>query len=48
MANGELTYDDFLQRLDIQDILMDAGYHLNKLALSVLYPHGQQRHTHPW
>lgn len=30
MANGELTYDDFLQRLDIQDILMDAGYHLNK------------------
>lgn len=21
MANGELTYDDFLQRLDIQDIL---------------------------
>ena len=27
MANGELTYDDFLQRLDIQDILMDAGYH---------------------
>lgn len=30
MANGELTYDDFLQRLDIQDILLDAGYHLNK------------------
>ena len=30
MANGKLTYDDFLQRLDIQDILMDAGYHLNK------------------
>ena len=30
MANGELTYDDFLQRLDIQDILIDAGYHLNK------------------
>lgn len=30
MANGELTYDDFLQRLDIQDVLMDAGYHLNK------------------
>lgn len=30
MVNGELTYDDFLQRLDIQDILIDAGYHLNK------------------
>lgn len=30
MADGELTYDDFLQRLDIQDILLDAGYHLNK------------------
>ena len=45
MANGELTYDDFLQRLDIQDILMDAGYHLNKR--DGLYPHGQQRHTHP-
>ena len=30
MANGELTYDDFLQRLDIQDVLADAGYHLNK------------------
>lgn len=30
MANGELTYDDFLQRLDIQDVLVDAGYHLNK------------------
>lgn len=30
MANGELTYDDFLQRLTIQDVLIDAGYHLNK------------------
>ena len=30
MKDGELTYDDFLQRLDIQDILLDAGYHLNK------------------
>ena len=30
MENGELTYDDFLQRLNIQDILIDAGYHLNK------------------
>lgn len=28
--NGELTYDDFLQRLNIQDVLIDAGYHLNK------------------
>ena len=30
MAKGELTYDDFLQRLNIQDILIDAGYHLNR------------------
>lgn len=30
MANGELTYDDFLQRLDIQDVLTDAGYRLNR------------------
>lgn len=28
--NGELTYDDFLQRLNIQDVLIDAGYHLNR------------------
>lgn len=30
MREGELTYDDFLQRLNIQDVLLDAGYHLNK------------------
>lgn len=30
MRDGELTYDDFLQRLNIQDVLIDAGYHLNK------------------
>jgi len=30
MRNGDLTYDDFLQRLNIQDVLIDAGYHLNK------------------
>lgn len=30
MRDGELTYDDFLQRLDIQDVLIDAGYHLNR------------------
>lgn len=30
MRDGELTYDDFLQRLNIQDILIDAGYHLNR------------------
>jgi len=28
MRNGDLTYDDFLQRLNIQDILIDAGYHM--------------------
>ncbi|MCC2234651.1 MULTISPECIES: toprim domain-containing protein [Bacteroidaceae] len=30
MRNGDLTYDDFLQRLNIQDVLIDAGYHLNR------------------
>lgn len=30
MREGELTYNDFLQRLNIQDVLIDAGYHLNK------------------
>ena len=30
MKDGELTYDDFLQRLDIQDILLDAGYCQNR------------------
>ena len=28
--DGDLTYNDFLQRLRIQDVLVDAGYHLNK------------------
>ena len=31
MRKGELTYDDFLQRLNIQDVLIDAGYHLQIL-----------------
>ena len=30
MANNELTYNDFLQRLNIQELLVDAGYKLNK------------------
>ena len=30
MKDGELTYDDFLQQLDIQDILLDAGYCQNR------------------
>ncbi len=36
--SSELTYDDFLDRLSIQEVLVDAGYHLNKrwLALSVV------------
>ena len=25
MRDGDLTYDDFLQRLNIQDVLIDAG-----------------------
>ena len=28
--NGELTYDDFLNKIDIQDVLKDAGYQLNR------------------
>lgn len=30
MWNGDLTYNDYLQRLSIQDVLIDAGYHLNR------------------
>ncbi|WP_443897938.1 toprim domain-containing protein [Paraprevotella clara] len=30
MKDKELTHDDFLQRLDIRDILLDAGYHQNR------------------
>lgn len=30
MHEGDLTYDDFLQRIDILDVLKDAGYHLNR------------------
>ena len=30
MREGDLTYDDFLRRLSIQDVLIDAGYHLNR------------------
>lgn len=28
--SSELTYDDFLHRLNIQDVLLDAGYYLNR------------------
>lgn len=30
MRDGDLTYDDYLRRLSIQDVLIDAGYHLNR------------------
>ena len=30
MAAGELAYNDFLNRLSIQDVLLDAGYHVNR------------------
>ncbi len=30
MENKELTHNDFLQRLDIRDVLLDAGYHQNR------------------
>ena len=26
----ELTFDDFIKRIDIQDLLMDAGYVFNR------------------
>ena len=35
MANNELTYNDFLQRLNIQELLVDAGYQLNKRHLKI-------------
>lgn len=28
--NTPLTYDDFRERIDIQDVLRDAGYHINR------------------
>ena len=30
MNDKELTYSDFLQRLDIRDVLLDAGYRQNR------------------
>ena len=27
---SELTYEDFKQRINIQEVLQDAGYHLNR------------------
>ena len=51
MRDGDLTYDDFLQRLNIQDVLIDAGYHLNRRD-GLRYPSyvsfGQRRQTYPW
>ena len=37
MANNELTYNDFLQRLNIQELLVVAGYQLNMRA-GLRYP----------
>ena len=37
MNGNELTYDDFLRRLSIQDVLIDAGYRLNRRA-GLRYP----------
>lgn len=39
--NGDLTYNDFLQRLRIQDVLVDAGYHLNKRDCAIRRMCGQ-------
>ena len=30
MNDKELTHDDFLQRIDIRDVLLDAGYRQNR------------------
>ena len=38
MKDGELTYDDFLRRLDIQDVLIDAGYCQNR-RVGLSYPY---------
>ena len=51
MRDGDLTYNDFLQRLNIQDVLIDAGYHLNKKD-GLRYPSyvrlDSERAAHPW
>lgn len=51
MRNGDLTYDDYLRRLNIQDVLIDAGYRLNRrdgLRYPFVCPHGQRRATYSW
>ena len=46
---AELTYDDFKNKLSIQDVLIDAGYTLNRrLALSVVCKAGQRGQTYSW
>ena len=30
MNDKELTHDDFVQRIDIRDVLLDAGYRQNR------------------
>ena len=49
MREGDLTYDDFLQRLNIQDVLIDAGYHLNRAtpALSLVCSYRQRGTAYP-
>ena len=50
MREGDLTYDDFLQRLNIQDVLIDAGYHLNRRD-GLRYPSYVRLDSegrHPW
>lgn len=48
---SELTYEDFKQRINIQEVLQDAGYRLNRkdgIPLSLLRALGQQWPPHSW
>ena len=49
MREGDLTYDDFLQRLNIRDVLIDAGYHepARRYALSLVCSYRQRGTAYP-
>lgn len=51
MRDGDLTYDDYLRRLNIQDVLIDAGLppeQAGRPSLPFVCPHGQRRTAYPW
>ena len=45
---SELTYEDFKQRINIQEVLQDAGYRLNRKDGIRLRALGQQWPPHSW